>query len=80
MIQAAILSDKWWLSTRARSRCGPITPIRQSAVRMESAHLALQIADQVQASYRDYGYELIVVPALSVAERVAFIESFVDAD
>ncbi len=52
----------------------------QSAVRMESAHLALQIADQVQASYRDYGYELIVVPALSVAERVAFIESFVDAD
>ncbi len=33
MIQAAILSDKWWLSTRARSRCGPITPIRQTEER-----------------------------------------------
>ena len=48
----------------------------QSAVRMESADLALQIADQVQGCYREYGYEVIVVPALSVAERVAFIESF----
>ncbi len=41
MIQAAILFDKWWLSTRARSRCGPITPIRTARL---SLHVLILVA------------------------------------
>ena len=53
----------------------PLEGYEQSAVRMESHGLALRISEQVRATYQQYGYEPVVVPALSVAERVAFIQS-----
>ena len=52
----------------------------QTAVRMESTDLAGQIVDQVRAIYPHHGYEILVVPALPVAERVAWIQSFLDDD
>ena len=47
----------------------------QSAVRMESQAVAEQISEQVQRCYGEYGYELVMVPAVSVQERVALIEA-----
>ena len=46
---------------------------------MESHGLALRISEQVRATYEQYGYEPVVVPALPVAERVAFIQSRVQS-
>ena len=57
----------------------PLEGYERSAVRMESHELALRISAQVRAAYGRYGYELVVVPALPVEERVAFILSRVQA-
>ena len=57
----------------------PLEGYEQSAVRMESHGLALRISEQVAAAYERYGYAPVVVPALPVAERVAFIQSRVQA-
>ena len=57
----------------------PLEGYEQSAVRMESHRLALRISEQVRATYEQYGYEPVVVPALPVAERVAFIQSRVQS-
>ncbi len=51
----------------------PLKDYEQSAVRIESAEMAMQISAQVRAAYEHYGYRLIAVPSGSVAERVAFI-------
>ena len=51
----------------------PLEDYEQSAVRIESAELALQISAQVRAAYEHYGYQVIAVPSGSVAERVSFI-------
>jgi len=51
----------------------PLTAYEQSAVRLESEQVALQISEDVRQRYEDYGYSLVSVPAVSVAERVAFI-------
>lgn len=51
----------------------PLDAYEQSAVRLESAQVAQQISEAVRQRYRDYGYQPIRVPAVSVAERVAFI-------
>ena len=46
-----------------------------SAVRMESHSVALQISQEIQAAYRRYGYELVVVPTeMTVAEKCDFVE------
>ena len=50
----------------------------QSAVRMESDRVARHIGVQVEACYRDYSYEPVLVPTASVAERVAFVGSVLD--
>ena len=68
-----------WLATRRYERVfflDPLPEYERSAVRMESQAMALQISDQVRVAYGKYGYELIAVPAGPVAERVAFIRSF----
>jgi len=51
----------------------PLDDYEQSEVRMESADLAMQISSQVRQAYEAYGYQLIAVPAGSVAERVSFV-------
>ena len=45
---------------------------------MESHSVAMQISDAVRASYVHHGYELVVVPAAPVDERIAFILSFLE--
>ena len=57
----------------------PLTAYEQSAVRLESEQVALQISEDVRQRYEDYGYSLVSVPAVSVAERVAFILSHLES-
>ena len=46
-----------------------------SAIWMESRNVALQISQEIQAAYRRYGYELVVVPTeMTVAEKFDFVE------
>mgnify|MGYP004194191683 CR=1 FL=1 len=45
---------------------------------MESHAVAMQISDDVRASYQHYGYEVVVVPKAPVAERILFIQSFLE--
>jgi len=58
----------------------PLNDYQQSDVRLESHEIAMQISTQVRASYLQFGYEVITVPAATVTERVAFILSRVNAD
>lgn len=59
----------------------PLPGYERSAVRTESASLALRISEQVRAAYQEHGYEIATVPPGSVAERVAFVEAYVgDSD
>jgi len=52
----------------------------QSSVRLESQQVALQISEEVRHRYQQYGYPPVIVPAASVAERVAFVLSHLDPD
>jgi predicted ATPase len=58
----------------------PLEAYEQSAVRLESRRVAMQISSQVRACYQVYGYEPVAVPSASVSERVAFIESRLDLE
>ena len=51
----------------------PLDSYEQGGGRLESERQAREISEQVFAAYRRWGYEPIVVPALPVAERVAWI-------
>ena len=51
----------------------PIEEYKASSVRMESEKMAKEISAQIQDMYRFYGYELIVVPAMPLAERCDFV-------
>ena len=71
-----------WLSTKRYKTVfflDPIDAYQQSEVRIESHHVALQISDMVRKRYQEHGYQLVCVPAVSVAERMAFIKSHMDA-
>ena len=57
----------------------PLDGYEQSVVRMESRDMAQQIGHAVRAIYEHHGYELVRVPASPVAERIAFILSFLEA-
>lgn len=46
---------------------------QNDAVRAESRQTALDIHDAIEQSYREFGYDLIKVPALPPEERVEFI-------
>jgi predicted ATPase len=56
----------------------PLESYAQSEVRMESAPIAMQISEQVRSAYERYGYEVVVVPAIPVPERVAYILAFLN--
>ena len=58
----------------------PLEDYERSKIRMESHREAMQISEEVQAAYRNYGYELVVVPKATVTERVSFILSVLDED
>jgi len=68
-----------WLRRKRYATVFFLDPLRyeRSAVRVESQRTAARISDEVRAAYRRYGYELVVVPAMPVAERLAFIQSIV---
>lgn len=71
-----------WLSTKRYKTVfflDPIDAYQQSEVRIESHQVALQISDMVRKRYHENGYTLVCVPAVSVAERLAFIKSHMDA-
>ena len=74
-------NTKLWLQNKRYKRVfflEPIQTYQQTAVRMESQNIALQISQQIREAYMEYGYELISVPFASVAERLEFIISFLD--
>ena len=56
----------------------PVAQYEQTAVRIETQELASLLSELVQRRYKDFGYELIRVPAMPINERVAFIQSFVE--
>ena len=51
----------------------PIEDYKSSQVRMESQKLALELSQEIQKAYKDYGYELIAIPATDVSERCKII-------
>ena len=57
----------------------PIDAYEQTAVRMEDQELAVQISEWVQTAYRHWGYELVEVPSMSVADRVDFVTAKIDS-
>ena len=57
----------------------PLEAYEQTATRMESQDVALQISAQVRARYEALGYALVSVPAGSVASRVAVIRKWLEA-
>ena len=69
-----------WLRQRRYRRVFFLEPLEayaQTRVRMESQDVAAQISAEVYACYQAYGYEPVRVPAGPVAERLAFIQSYI---
>ena len=66
-----------WLHTR-RYRVvfflSPIEEYKTSTVRMETHDVASQISQEVQDAYRHYGYNVVLVPPMSTAERCNFVK------
>ena len=52
----------------------PIEEYESSKIRMESLNVALQISNEIQNAYRHYGYNLVIVPPMPLAERCKFVE------
>ena len=57
----------------------PLTTYEQSAVRVESQQVALDISREVRERYSAYGYTPVNIPAVSVPERVAFILDYLES-
>ena len=55
----------------------PIEEYNSSNVRMESADEAKKISEEVQNAYKDYGYDLIMVPTMALEERCKFVENYI---
>jgi predicted ATPase len=71
-----------WLRRKRYKRVFFLEPLEgyvQSEVRMESAQIANRISEEVRSVYQRYGYEIVDVPAIPVAGRVAFIQPFLTA-
>ena len=68
-------TTQWLLNKRYKTVffLEPLGTYAQSAVRIETQQISEQISAEVRKQYQDFGYELICVPAVSVAERLAFI-------
>ena len=49
-----------------------------TAVRMESKQIALEISREVQHAYKNFGYELDIIPAaMSLAERCVYVQKHI---
>jgi len=62
-----------WLQRRRYAKVfflEPLAAYQRTDVRLESRRLAERISAAVQACYREFGYEPVVIPAGPVAERV----------
>ena len=71
-----------WLRTKRYKAVfflDPLQSYEQSAVRLESEQVAVEISEEVRKRYRQYGYRLVSVPAVSVAERVAIIRAHLES-
>ena len=53
----------------------PIENYNSSSVRMETSKEALKISQEVQEAYKNYGYNLIVVPPMPLEERCNFVQN-----
>ncbi len=54
--------------------CEPLATYEQTLIRKESQEVALSISAQIAERYQELGYDVVRVPALSVEDRVAWIE------
>jgi predicted ATPase len=68
-------TQQWLLNKRYKTVffLEPLGTYARSAVRIETQQASEQISAEVRKQYEGYGYQLICVPAVSVAERLAFI-------
>jgi predicted ATPase len=54
--------------------CEPLATYEPTIIRQESQAVALSISGQILKRYQDLGYDIVRVPALSVEDRVAWVE------
>ena len=68
--------EKWIQTKRLRDVLflSPLEDYQSTSVRMESHDVAAQISKEVQDAYLHYGYNVVVVPPMSVEERCNFVE------
>jgi predicted ATPase len=65
-----------WLQAKRYRRVfflAPLDGYQTTVVRMESADLAHRISEDVRARYETYGYDVVDVPVMPVAERVEWV-------
>ena len=55
----------------------PIEEYNSSMVRMESSNEAMVISQEVQEAYKNYGYDLTVVPPMPLEDRCKFVENYI---
>jgi predicted ATPase len=53
----------------------PLTAYEETAVRMETHQLAVQMSEEVQSAYSHYGYTPIIVPDIGIEARCAFVRN-----
>jgi predicted ATPase len=56
----------------------PLAAYEETAVRMETHQVAVQISTEVQAAYAHYGYTAVVVPDIGVEARCEFVASIIE--
>ncbi len=72
-----------WLRCKRYKRVFFLEPLdhyQQSSVRLESRHLAQQISTEIKSTYAQYGYDVIAVPAGSIADRLDFVTQFISTE
>merc|ERR1719154_993073 len=68
--------EEWIKTKRLRNVffLSPLEEYQNTSVRMESHDVATQISKEVQDAYCHYGYNVVMVPPMSVEERFNFVE------
>ena len=57
----------------------PLPTYEETRVRSESKDAAGDISRQIVDCYAEFGYDVVVVPAVPVGERARFIREFIDS-
>ena len=58
----------------------PMEEYRETLVRMESNELASQIGQEIKEAYQIHGYNIVMIPLMSLTDRCQFVKNYISQE